>query len=254
MKKYYLFILLASVLFACNEFFERGPENIILTETGNETAIEIEVGPDNAFITGNLLDLREDTGGDSLIALGHTWSTINPPELPPIPFDTSRLFPEPDSQGGTTNFARSIELGRFSSFMPSLTPLTPYFVRAYVINESGSVIYGNTISIVPGIVEMIAVVNISTNTAQAEGRIVPEFREGLSEWGHYISTSANPSPENNINDNNVDTPQQLTESGNFTTNIQGLSPNTTYFIRPYAINNQRVINYGETFVFSTFQN
>lgn len=246
MKKYYYFLFLASLLSACAEFFEKGPENIIMTGT------PIEIGLDNAQIKGGLLDLREDVD-DSLIAVGHRWAIDDPALLAnPIPSD-SGTFPLPTDREGITNFAEFQSKGDFISFLSDLTPKTTYFVRAYVLNESG-IIYGDLVRIIPGTLKMLSVFNISATNAQAEGAIDAGFIDEFTTVGHVWSMEQNPPILNSNNVNKTEFNVSNISESIFESNLTGLSPNNTYFIRPYAIDNQGFTHYGETFVFITNQN
>jgi len=98
----------------------------------------------------------------------------------------------------------------------------------------------NLLSITTGQVK-----NITTTTATCSGNVTSDG--GLSVTAHGVcwSTSQNPTTSNSKTTNG-------TGLGTYTSNITGLSPNTTYYLRAYATNSQRT-TYGEQRTFKTQQ-
>lgn len=73
--------------------------------------------------------------------------------------------------------------------------------------------------------------NVSPATAQISGEITNIGSSNVVQRGHCWSTNPNPTTSNNIT-----TLGPTTAIGAFTSNLTGLTPNTTYYIRAYATN------------------
>jgi len=108
---------------------------------------------------------------------------------------------------------------------------------------------GNSIRCLLGAVEPILSTNpgtnISFNSAQSGGNITSDGSANITERGVCWSTSPNPiTTDNTMTDNNPGT-------GNFTVLMSGLTSNTTYYIRAYAINSEGKIGYGNQLNFKS---
>ncbi|MDD4712155.1 MAG: T9SS type A sorting domain-containing protein [Bacteroidales bacterium] len=123
----------------------------------------------------------------------------------------------------------------FTSNITGLSPLTTYYVRAYATNTSGNTGYGNenifnTLSAVtPPILTTITVSSITSTSAISGGNISSDGGASVTACGICWSTTPNPTIANS-------TTSDRTGSTGFTSNITGLSPLTTYYIRAYATN------------------
>ena len=131
--------------------------------------------------------------------------------------------------------------GHFSSVIGSLEPGTDYFVRAFAQNEAG-LSYGisqafTTLVEVPQL-ETLDPVAISDTVIQIGGQIHSNGGDQITSKGICWASSQNP-----------DTSQQYTAEGagsnSFISTITGLSPNTRYYFRAYAINSAG-ISYGNS--------
>lgn len=154
-------------------------------------------------------------GGGGISARGVVWNTATMPTL---------------SHFKTTNGTGT---GTFTSNLTSLTPPgTTYYVRAYVTNNIGTA-YGNEVTFtslaVPPTVVTKPVTTITTTSAISGGTISLTGGTPHSEKGLVYSTTRNPTILNSkISDN--------TAGLDWTTNITGLTGNTKYYVRAYAIN------------------
>ena len=154
-------------------------------------------------------------GGGVISARGVVWNTTTMPTL---------------SHFKTTNGTGT---GTFTSNLTSLTPPgTTYYVRAYVTNNIGTA-YGNEVTftslVVPPTVVTKPVTTITTTSAISGGTISLTGGTPHSEKGLVYSTTRNPTILNSkISDN--------TAGLDWTTNITGLTGNTKYYVRAYAIN------------------
>lgn len=173
-------------------------------------------------------------GGASVTARGICWNTS----------------PNPTTSNSKT--ADGSGTGAFTSSLSGLTANTTYYVRAYATNSAGTA-YGNEISFAtqPTVITIptIATVNataITDNSAQSGGTITSDGGAPITAKGVCWNTSANPTITNNKTTDG-------TGSGNFTSNIQSLTSNTTYYVRAYATNSAGTA-YGNSITFTTPQN
>lgn len=118
---------------------------------------------------------------------------------------------------------------------------TTYYVRTFLENLSG-VYYGNEVSFTTTVSDVkfstSSVGDITPISAVVNFQVQRESGDTISESGVVYSDSSNPT----INENKVNGENSVT--------IEGLSPNTIYYCRPYATNAAGTF-YGEEFSFTT---
>lgn len=138
--------------------------------------------------------------------------------------------------------------GVFVSNISGLTPNKTYYVRAYATSRKGTA-YGNVISFTTQNIVVIPVLttttisNITETTAISGGKITFNGGETVTARGVCWSTRQTPS----ISDNKT---TDGTGIGDFVSNISGLTPNTTYYLRAYATNSKGTA-YGSEMSFTT---
>jgi len=136
--------------------------------------------------------------------------------------------------------------GQYSSNINGLQPNTTYYVRAYAINSKGTA-YGTQQSFTTVLqhptLTTTPVTNITINSAVCGGNIISDGGATITARGVCWSTSPNPTIGHNRTTDGSGT-------GSFTSNITGLQPNTTYYVRAYATNSQGT-SYGEELTFTT---
>jgi uncharacterized protein (TIGR02145 family) len=169
-------------------------------------------------------------GGSEVTSRGTVWSTQENPSLEQ--HEGIRVEP--------------LGAGVFQSVLTGLTENTEYFVRAFASNELGTG-YGEqvqfkTVIDLP-IVLTNNVISVSINAAMVEGNLINQGSTPLIERGFCWSKNPYPTTANRFIKSE---PGQ----GVFTGRIDGLLPNTSYYLRAYA-SNASGINYGEQVQFTT---
>ncbi|MPL81719.1 hypothetical protein SDC9_27649 [bioreactor metagenome] len=158
------------------------------------------------------------TGGAAVTLRGVCWSTSQNPTI----------FNAHTSDGSGT--------GSFVSSLEGLLPSTTYYIRAYATNSQGTA-YGNQLSFTtsPTItiptVTTASVTNITSSTATSGGNVTASGGAAVSARGVCWSTSQNPT----LSDSHT---TDGSGTGSFVSNLSGLSPSTTYYVRAYATNSQ----------------
>lgn len=138
--------------------------------------------------------------------------------------------------------------GTYTSQMTGLIPNTLYYVKAYAINDDG-ISYGQqetftTLSPAP-VLTTNDISNISYYSATSGGNITDDGGRTITARGIVWDTVTNPTLSSNIG-----ITSDGTGAGTFTSNLSGLFPNTTYFVKSYARNNF-TISYGDEKSFTT---
>jgi hypothetical protein len=174
----------------------------------------------NNFVSagGNITNLGITSGGGSPISgFGLCWNTSPNPTIA----DSNSLNPS------------YIGLGPFGSYISGLLPNTTYYARAFAINSAGTA-YGNQVTFTtfnPTIptVTTTSISGITGGVANSGGNVTNDGGAFVSSKGVCWSTSPNPTIANNF-----------TSSGNnlgtYTSIMNGLVPNTTYYVKAFATN------------------
>ena len=144
-------------------------------------------------------------------------------------------------------------VGKFTSEITGLEPGTKYYVRAYAINAAGTSFGseknfttqsggGGTVHTVPTVTTN-EVTEITETSAVCGGFVVSDCGAAVTARGVCWSTSPNPTIScQHTTDGNG--------TGYFTSNITGLTANTTYYVMAYATNSAGT-GYGEQKSFTT---
>jgi hypothetical protein len=175
-----------------------------------------------------------ENNGNAITAKGLVWSTAPEPKLL-------------ENEAGNTNMG--FGLGSFTSQMTELTANTTYYVRAYAANTIGTG-YGSEVSFTTlASVATSPVETFSASSAKAGGMIPDQGNGTISARGVVMSPTDN-TPE--IDEDGVSKYSAGSGTGEFSTQIEYLAPNTTYYARAYATNESGT-SYGETVSFTTEQ-
>ena len=138
--------------------------------------------------------------------------------------------------------------GVFTSTVTGLSEYTTYYLRAYATNEAGTS-YGEQKTFTTEHVTTIPTVttnnvtDITQTTAVSGGNVTYSGYGTVSARGVCWSTAHNPIVSGNHTTNGTGT-------GTFTSNITGLTANTTYYVRAYATNSAGTA-YGAEVSFTT---
>ena len=169
-----------------------------------------------------------DGGGLDVTARGVCWGTDS----------------NPDIDGDHTS--EGTGTGSFSSTMTNLTSGTTYYVRAYATTAQATS-YGDemTFTTLSGIPEVITseVTGITATTATGGGTVTTDGGLTVTARGVCWGTNHNPT----LSDSHT---TDGTGTGSFSSALESLNPNTTYYVRAYASNSYVTI-YGSEVSFTT---
>lgn len=165
-------------------------------------------------------------GGATITEKGFCWSTNENPTT-------------------TDNITTAIGDSMMTGNLTGLNAGTLYYVRAYATNEIGTT-YGQQLSFTTLDIPAITTVEISALTdssAISGGNLISDGGDVITAKGVCWSTNENPTITDSISINGAGTDA-------FISNITGLSPATTYYVRAYATNSVGTA-YGNTISFTT---
>jgi uncharacterized protein (TIGR02145 family) len=138
--------------------------------------------------------------------------------------------------------------GTFSCDLTGLSSNTKYYAKAYGINSAG-VGYGSQVNFTTigggtaPTVTTTSITSVTETSATGGGNVTAQGSSPVISRGICWSTSSNPTTSDSHTTNGSGT-------GSFTSNITGLTANTPYYVRAYAINNQGTA-YGNQVSFTT---
>ena len=125
----------------------------------------------------------------------------------------------------------------FSATATGLTTGATYYVRAYAINEAGTAYSTNVVNFQPQMslptvtTQNVTNVDVGAGSVTMNGNITNAGDPAYTERGFVFGTIHNPTLES---DSSKVVPGVGT--GSYSTNLTGLTLNTTYYIRAYATN------------------
>ena len=217
-----ILIVLAAIFSSC----KKDKKEITLPQltTAAITNLSYNTATSGGAITGD--------GGAAITASGICWSkTNNTPTL------------SDSKTAGTT------ASGSFTSVMNNLQENTTYYVRAFATNSVGTG-YGNVVTFTTPVnitlpqLTTAAITNLSYNTATSGGTITGDGGALVTASGICWSKTNN-TPT--LSDSKT---ADTTSSGSFTSVMNNLEENTTYYVRAYATNSVGTA-YGNVVTFNT---
>lgn len=155
-----------------------------------------------------------DTGDINVQAKGVCWN----------------ISPNPTVNDYLTNDGQGPDA--FISVLSGLSPGTIYYYRAYATNSIGSA-YGEEMSFQTLIIPTPDIItddatNITATSATCSGSASSDTNNAIQTKGICYASTSNPSINDFITDEGYG-------SGSFSSQLTGLLPGTTYFIRAYAV-------------------
>ena len=221
MKKLIFIVLAIALTYSCSK-----------SNDGNENSTSLPVPPSN--LTGTIASTTQ---------INLTWADNS----------TNETGFKIERKTGNGTYAivgnTSMNITTFSN--NGLTPNTTYTYRVYSYNTDGNSLTSSneltintTIVINPPTITTTTVSSITTTTAISGGTISNDGGASITARGICWGTSANPTialPTKTSNGSGI---------GSFIGNINGLSINTTYFLRAYATNSYGTF-YGDNVNFYT---
>jgi uncharacterized protein (TIGR02145 family) len=227
-KKYYArayFVIDNDIVFSSSEIEFT---TIAIGKPSVETDTILNITYNSAKCIGNVID----SNGDSVIAKGACWDTIQNPSL--------------DTNSGFTLDGKG--LGVYESDLTELYPGRYYYVRAYGTNKKGTS-YGDEKSFISGITipEITAkqITSITDTSAMGGGENINDGGGNILEKGLCWDVHENPSLDSCLNYT-----KEGTGNNSFNSEINGLHHTTPYYVRAYA-KNENGTGYSKQATFTT---
>lgn len=169
-----------------------------------------------------------------------------------IGFCWSKENPEPSINDTHIDLTEQMEGADFSTVITDLKPGSTYYVRAYATNEEG-VGYSQTFThqtrqLPVPVLSEVEINNYTGTSISVSAQILEDHSTTIEKQGFCWSTE---SQEPTIQHNALDLNDQI-GSSTFSATINELNPNTTYYIRAYAINSEGV-GYSQTVTCKTLE-
>jgi hypothetical protein len=137
-------------------------------------------------------------------------------------------------------------LGAFTSTLKNLEFNTIYYARAYATNKMGTA-YGNQVKFTTeegvAIVVTDSVIRITAHSAKCKGHVESDGGFPVTKRGTCWSKRPDPTVDDDCTDDG-------SGKGEFTSTMNNLVENTTYYVRTYATNSTKT-TYGEQIIITT---
>ena len=216
-------LVVSMVHFTCKRF---EPEQLVIVETGSVSGISHS----SCQVSGEVYD----AGAGGMDQHGFVWSKQEDPQL---------------EDGMKSELGSRNKTGSFTGTVSGLSPGTIYYIRAYG-TAGQETVYGKTVQVTtssPAVPTLVTaeISSITDTSAVSGGNITDDGGVDITARGVCWDTS----PEPTLNDSlSIDG----NGSGQFTSQLGRLSPETRYYLRAYASNSVGTA-YGQELEFTTVQ-
>jgi uncharacterized protein (TIGR02145 family) len=173
----------------------------------------------------NITDYSAQSGGNitkdgraAVVGRGVCWNTTGNPTI------------------NDSHTSDGMGIGSFTSNILELLPNTPYYVRAFAVNSEGTS-YGNQVQFETtgeGGLAQVATnepKNVTETSADLGGHVIDQGGSPVTERGVCWALIILPTTADYKQASGSDT-------GSFVTTVSSLAPNTTYYVRAYAVNSE----------------
>lgn len=190
-----------------------------VSEPTVSTGISSSITQTTATLAGNITS----TGGADITERGVFWSTTDG---------------FADGAGTKVSEAGTFGTGAFTEDVTGLSAGTTYYFKAFATNSAGTS-YGSqetfttSASATAPNVTTNAATSVTDNSATLNAEVVADGGQSVSERG-FVYSSADATPE--IDEDNVTKVTSGSGTGSYTSDLTGLTSNTTYYVQGYAIN------------------
>ena len=200
----------------------------VIVKQIERTVAKVGIGSSFSDITETSFSIKGtilSTGGHEISSYGHDTPTI-----------------ENDNKN---NFGNSTEIREFTSNISGLDAGKTYYVRAYAVNNKGTVYSEQRNITMPyikkPIVKTQGATDIGKDVATLNGNITDNGGDKIIECGFYYGTSENTEIKKSLGDNSLSALKLV---------LTNLKESTTYYYKAYATNSKGTA-YGEVMSFKT---
>ena len=208
----------------------------VIVKQIERTVAKVGIGSSFSDITETSFSIKGtilSTGGHEISSYGHCWSEHDTPTI------------ENDNKN---NFGNSTEIREFTSNISGLDAGKTYYVRAYAVNNKGTVYSEQRNITMPyikkPIVKTQGATDIGKDVATLNGNITDNGGDKIIECGFYYGTSENTEIKKSLGDNSLSALKLV---------LTNLKESTTYYYKAYATNSKGT-SYGEVLNFTTLPN
>ena len=205
----------------------------VIVKQIERTVAKVGIGSSFSDITETSFSIKGtilSTGGHEISSYGHCWSEHDTPTI------------ENDNKN---NFGNSTEIREFTSNISGLDAGKTYYVRAYAVNNKGTVYSEQRNITMPyikkPIVKTQGATDIGKDVATMNGNITDNGGDKIIECGFYYGTSENTEIKKSLGDNSLSALKLV---------LTNLKESTTYYYKAYATNSKGTA-YGEVMSFKT---
>ena len=205
----------------------------VIVKQIERTVAKVGIGSSFSDITETSFSIKGtilSTGGHEISSYGHCWSEHDTPTI------------ENDNKN---NFGNSTEIREFTSNISGLDAGKTYYVRAYAVNNKGTVYSEQRNITMPyikkPIVKTQGATDIGKDVATLNGNITDNGGDKIIECGFYYGTSENTEIKKSLGDNSLSALKLV---------LTNLKESTTYYYKAYDTNSKGTA-YGEVMSFKT---